>query len=455
MLAVALCATACGSSNNGSGPSAGGAGGTAAVGGAGGVGGLGGAAGAAGTGGAASTACNQPPKDFWTWDLTVMPPVDKQVNATCVAETDHAYVYVATDTWNAGKMTQAQVDTIADAFEKSTPADGTRGIYKTDTDTFGAPPDVDGDPHVYLLYYPMGSFNGTSFDGYFRDTDESQVKGSNQLEMLHLNSEGPFAPDTDYMLGVVIHEFVHLINWKYDKGEEGWLNEALAESAMTLGGYMTDLPAGKQYVKSTAGTALCVTGYSSYGATFSWGSYMLDRWGTSFLTDVLQDPAHGIASIESHLPQGTFRDAFGDFMVANLLDQPSIGDGRYGYKSFDQSALGSETAGTIDSADHTSTAVAWGARMLRFSPSSAGTLSLTLDSADFAKLVVSTVVVDPAQPSGATVKRETLSAQSTQLDIQVGAGQVVDVVVAVDAGASVDATQAAKTNFTYNATLAP
>ncbi len=385
-----------------------------------------------------------------------MPPKDKKVNATCVAETAHAYVYVATDSWTAGKMTQAQVDTIVNAFEKSTPADKTRGIYATDTDTFGAPPDVDNDPHIYLVYYPMGSFKSTSFDGYFRDTDESPGTGSNQLEMLHLNSEGQFKPDSDYMLGVVIHEFVHLINWKYDKSEEGWLNEALAESAMTLGGYMTDLPAGKKYVKSTAGTPLCVTGYSDYGATFSWGSYMLDRWGTSFLTDVLQDPAHGIASIESHLPQGTtFRDAFSDFMLANLLDQPSIGDGRYGYTSFDQSALGSETAGTIDSADHTSDAVAWGARMLRFIPSSAGTLSVAIDSADWDKLVVSTVVLDPAQPSGATVTPQTLTAQSTQLDIQVAAGQVVDAVVAVDPGASVDSTPAAKTSFTYNATLTP
>jgi hypothetical protein len=181
---------------------------------------------------------------------------------------------------------------------------------------------------------------------------------------------------------------------------------------------------------------------------------MLDRWGTSFLASVLQDPAHGIPSIEAHLPSGTtFRDAFGDFMVANLLDQPSIGDGRYGYKSFDESALGSETAGTIDGADHTSDAIAWGARMLRFTPTGAGTLTITLDSADFAKLVVSTVVMDPAQPSGATVTRQTLSAQTTPLAIPVTAGQVVDVVVAVDAGTSVDSTNAPKTSFTYNATL--
>ncbi len=385
-----------------------------------------------------------------------MPPTNKQVNGTCVAETDHAYVYVATDTWNAGNMTQAQVDTIVNAFEKSTPADKTRGIYATDTDTFGAPPDVDNDPHIYLFYYPIASFKNNSFDGFFRDTDETTQTGSNHLEMLHLNSDGQFKPDTDYMLGVVIHEFVHLINWKYDTSEEGWLNEALAESAMTLGGYMTDLPVGKQYVKATAATPLCVTGVSNYGATFSWGSYMLDRWGTSFLRDVLQDPAHGIPSIESHMPQGTtFRDAFGDFMVANLLDQPSIGDGRYGYTSFDQSALGSETAATIDSADHTSDAVLWGARMLRFTPTGAGTLSVTLDSADWDKLVVSTVVFDPAQPSGATVTRQTLTAQSTQLDVPVAAGQVVDAVVAVDPGTSVDSLQATKTSFTYNATLSP
>ena len=43
--------------------------------------------------------------------------------------------------------------------------------------------------------------------------------------MLHLSSHGAKAVDSDYMLGVVAHELVHLITWKYDPADEGWLGE--------------------------------------------------------------------------------------------------------------------------------------------------------------------------------------------------------------------------------------
>jgi hypothetical protein len=112
----------------------------------------GGTGGSGATGGTTGKACTLPNRDFWTWDLSVMPPPDVQVNAKCVSESDHAYVFVAQETWDSGGMTQAQVDKIIAAFESSTPADPTRGIYATDTETFGAPPDVDSDPHVILFY---------------------------------------------------------------------------------------------------------------------------------------------------------------------------------------------------------------------------------------------------------------------------------------------------------------
>jgi hypothetical protein len=406
--------------------------------------------------GSASTACALPPRQFWAWDLTVMPPADVQVTASCRAASDHAYVFVADEVWNASQMTQAQVDAIVDAFEHHTPADATRGIYDTDVGTFGAPPDVDNDPRVYLVYYPLGTFQGTSFDGYFRDIDEASDAHSNAVEMLHLNATGPHAPDSDYMLGVVIHELLHLINYKYDPmGEESWLHEAVAEAAMTLGGFQTDLPTARQYVKSTATTPLCAINDSDYGATFSWGSYMLDRWGASFVRDVVQDPAHGPQSVEAHLPAGaTFRSAFGELMVADLIDQHAIADGRFGYTRIQLDALGAETAGILDGAMHTSDAVAWGARMLRFTPGGAGTLSLTLGSTALSTLIVYTIAFDPAHPEAATVALQ--ASGSTSVTVAVAAGQVVDVVVAVAPAASVDdVASAPRSSFSYRASFAP
>ncbi|MEZ4224757.1 MAG: hypothetical protein R3B13_27645 [Polyangiaceae bacterium] len=439
----------CGGSDDAA-PSTGGAGGVG--GGSGGGVGLGGTSGSGGAGGAVG--CSAPARAFWTWDLAVMPPTDVQIPASCRGETDHAYVYVADTSWNVD-IDQAQVSKILEAFEFATPADSTRGIYQTDVDTFGEPPDVDGDPHVILFYVPMGSFQSFSFDGFFRGDDETPGATTNGAEMLHLNVKANQAPDSDYMLGVVAHEFVHLIGWKYDGAEEGWLSESLAESAMVKAGYMTDLVAAQGYTKKTATVPLCVKSYSDYGATFSWGAYLLDRFGPALIKAVNQDPAHGRGSIEAHLPGGTtFRDVFGEFMVATLLDEPSIGDGRYGFASVDIGSLGSETAGVIDAGSHDSSAVAFGARTVRFTTAGAGTLNLTLTSADTSKLVVHSVVLNPASPAGAKIATEDPSAGPISLAL--ASGQVANLVVAVDPGAALaDSKSAPSTSFSYTATFTP
>lgn len=386
-----------------------------------------------------------------------MPPKDIQTAATCYGESAHAYVYVSDDVWASGKMTQQQVNAVLDAFENHTPRDPSRGSYAMDTQTFGDPPDVDGDPHIYLFYTSLGVFQGQRFDGFFRDIDESKSDPhSNQIEMLHMDPTGPSPADSDYMLGIIIHEFVHLINYKYDDAEEGWLNETLAESAMALGGYNTDLATAQSYVKSMYTTPLCVSGYSDYGATFSWGAYMLDRWGTDFLRAVLQDPAHGIGSVQSHLPGGlTFQDAFGEYAVAATIDQHTIGDGRWGYLSAQLGALGKESQGLVDGQQHASGTVPWGARTLRLTPTGAGTVAIDLASADFATLRVHTFVFDPASPSAGTVTAQTVDSASVSFNVTVAANQVVDLIVAAAPSASVPDLQPASTSFSYTATYTP
>lgn len=447
-LGLAIFVVGCGGSDDDSSGSTGGAAGTGGLAGSGGTGGL---AGSGGTGGGPME-CTAPPRSFWTWDLGVMPPADVQIPATCRAETAHGYVYVADTAWETD-MGQAEVDAIAIAFEDKTPAQPTSGFYDLDVTTFGEPPDVDADGHVILFYAPMNEFQGFKFDGFFRADDQVAGAKSNLSEMLHMASNGT-ATDSDYMLGVAAHELIHLIAWKYDKQEEGWLEESLAEAAMVNAGYLTDLPAAKAYSKKTASVPLCVKSYSDYGATFSWGTYLFDRFGTDLLKSVLQDSADGRASIEKHLPSGlTFRTLLGEFFVAVLLDQYSIGDGRYGFSSIDIGALGSETVGVIDGSPHEQGAVAFGARMLRFTPSGAGTLKLTFASAGLDQLVVHSAIFNPASPGSAKVAA---ADPAGEVSLAVAAGEVVDLVVAVDPGASLaDSKAPPTTKFTYTATFTP
>jgi hypothetical protein len=143
-------------------------------------------------------------------------------------------------------------------------------------------------------------------------------------------------------------------------------------------------------------------------------------------------------------------------MVAALLDQPGIGDGRYGFTSIDIDALGAESPGIADGAAHDSSAVACGARMLRFEPLAAGTLAFDVASRGYADLVVHSVTFDPADPAGATVVEHPVAGADTHFEVTVAGDEAVDLVVAVVPPASVPELQGAPmTAFSYTATLLP
>ena len=64
--------------------------------------------------------------------------------------------------------------------------------------------------------------------------------------MLHLDVDHK---TDDYGLGVAAHEFVHLIEFKYDMNEEQWSSEASAQAAMVVNGYLSDLPGVADYFR--------------------------------------------------------------------------------------------------------------------------------------------------------------------------------------------------------------
>jgi hypothetical protein len=48
-------------------------------------------------------------RDFWSWDLSQMPPRDVLVPSTCRAAGTHAYVFVADDQWGVNVSQQDQL----------------------------------------------------------------------------------------------------------------------------------------------------------------------------------------------------------------------------------------------------------------------------------------------------------------------------------------------------------
>ena len=59
-------------------------------------------------------------KSFWTWNLTVMPPEDVKLQATCRGVGENVYVFVSDDVWDVNVF-QQDIEKIMYAFDHSTP----------------------------------------------------------------------------------------------------------------------------------------------------------------------------------------------------------------------------------------------------------------------------------------------------------------------------------------------
>jgi hypothetical protein len=146
------------------------------------------------------------------------------------------------------------------------------------------------------------------------------------------------------MIGVVAHELEHLIHNAYDSDESGWVDEGLAEYAMFH--YGADDPAWIASFLSRPDVALIPPSGNGvhYGALWFWTVYLAGNYGDTALTrDLVLEPANGIAGIDATLAargfSERFPDVFRDWTVANLIDQPSLPGGRFGYPDYDFAPL--------------------------------------------------------------------------------------------------------------------
>jgi hypothetical protein len=224
----------------------------------------------------------------------------------------------------------------AELFEEHT--------YITDRAFFGSEwsPGVDNDPHLSILH---ARNLGDSVAGYYSSADEfvSAVReDSNEMEMFYINIENVTVND-DFYNGVLAHEFQHMIHWYNDRNEETWLNEGFSELAMYLNDFDTG---GADWVFAMEPDTQLNSwpegpgaAGANYGAGYLFTSYFLDRFGPEATQALIAQPENSFASVEAVLEELgtglTYEALFADWIVANLLDDPTIADGRYGYQEID------------------------------------------------------------------------------------------------------------------------
>jgi hypothetical protein len=268
-----------------------------------------------------------------------------EIDARLVYKTDHVYMWVE----EGVDFDQGEIELAADLFEENT--------YPTNREFFGSEwtPGVDGDPHLSILH---ASNLGRTVAGYFSSADsyvQAVREDSNEMEMFYIHVDKGTDIGGPFYNGVLAHEFQHMIHWNNDRNETTWLNEGCSELAMELnnraysGGPGYYDVGGSEYAyldnpdtQLNTWPEVSQTGSASahYGASYLFMSYFLDRFGEEATQALVAHDENGLDSVDAVLQDElaltiTHEDLFADWAIANMLDDPTLDQGQYGYKDID------------------------------------------------------------------------------------------------------------------------
>jgi hypothetical protein len=264
------------------------------------------------------------------WVLDQRSPRLFQVQATLRLVTDHAYWYVQTDL--ADQAPQADLQRSADVFESHT--------YPTVRTYFGTEPSpgVDGDPHIVFL---LGDVPGVA--AYFSSADAyptSVNPRSNEHEMIYVNLKA-LRPGQAGFDSTMAHEFQHMVHFARCPSQESWVDEGAAELASRVAGYEGPPPQAFMTHPDTQLTAWSTDPTElarHYQAAYLFERYAAERaGGWQSLPTLFSSCARGENLFDAFVKrEGLDADLdafFADWAVANLVDDGSVGDGRYAYAS--------------------------------------------------------------------------------------------------------------------------
>ena len=261
------------------------------------------------------------------------------VTATLIAKSDQAYMWL--DNHWLELVNHAALKRALQIFGDQ--------IIPRDHALFGEEksPGIDCDPRLHIL-----NTSNTDAGGYFSSVDQvtrAVRPDSNEKDMFYVDIEGSGGPDivgTGYYIGTLAHEFQHMIQENHDKNEDTWINEGLSNLAMYLNGYddgNDTIAAQVPDVQLNMWPDGGVAGHENYGTAYSFALYFWDSYGDAGVQALAAEPANGLTGIQNVLNQidsgKPVDELVSDWMVARLLDDPQIADGRYGYRQTDRTKV--------------------------------------------------------------------------------------------------------------------
>ena len=247
------------------------------------------------------------------------------VQATCRYAGERVFVFVEDRQWdtNGGSILQSHVDGVADLFERATPADPGRGIHDLCTEAFGAVPDVDGYPQVFLLILDIPD---SRLVGFF----DARVAGHEVPEMRRdiLYVDEWFLRRQPYLArGTLAHEFQHLIHWGHDTDEEIWLNEGMSGYAEALIGFpeADSTVVGAFLRRPGAGLTAWENRAWNYGSTYLFSAFLAERYGGDLIRAVVAEQENGIHGVDAAFAglglRGDFEEAWSGWVLGNYAGE--------------------------------------------------------------------------------------------------------------------------------------
>ncbi|MGE5316102.1 MAG: M30 family zinc metallopeptidase [Acidobacteriota bacterium] len=280
-------------------------------------------------------------KSWYATDLTTT--TEYLVPSTCRGVGTNCYIFVEDAIWGS-RANQQVVDSVRNAFDLRTPGNPNKGIYDTDVEAFGAPPNVDNDPKIIILILDIkDGFTGTGgyVMGYFYSLNEVNRTTSNKAEIYYLDANPlnlTTASGLQGGLSTMAHEFQHMIHWNYDPQEIAFVNEGCSLVAEVNAGY--PLYAQSGFVNETnhylldwrTGDNTMVLNDYSRAARFM--TYCRDQFGMPFFKKLVATNLTSIGGISYAMGQSgstwAFPDLVQNFSIANILNDRTV-DAKYGY----------------------------------------------------------------------------------------------------------------------------
>ena len=223
-------------------------------------------------------------RDFWVWDLNIMPPGFRRASATLRAEGKRSLIYVE-DNYYGKEISPEFIQRLKLQLEEKMPSGSLEpdtGIISFEEKLFGSlPTKITRDDRLIVLFADLGKFKDTQFDGFFNAFDQMPDaeafkefgQHSNEANVIYLNG---FRVSESYTVGVIAHELHHLLASTSGVERENWLSESLAEGAMLLTGYYGDQGHVNHFVENTWNISLVSPRYVQYGPQLLFSAFLLD-----------------------------------------------------------------------------------------------------------------------------------------------------------------------------------